>query len=269
MESISDSWGDEEDEDDGLPDEAFTEDELAAGVQHIVRTGDPDATTSGRRRSAPVYDEEFRTLDAVDEQAPHIVKTLRFETLDQAREWAKANPGEMFTRTSDGRGFEARLTLQTKNETNFNKIFPKSGGIDFFRRQKPDEHRRRMMQIMGYAKPLYYVINYSGGNCNIVTMRRFDVNAWQACMNNLDAGKLKYVHFLVTEHLNHWRKTLQQLDPDPRSLSRVKSGISSGGEELIKATNKVAEWALIDIENRLKVVACVGQKVSTVGRSHP
>jgi hypothetical protein len=38
-----------DDDDGGLPDGAFTEDELAAGVQHIMRTGDPDATSSGRR----------------------------------------------------------------------------------------------------------------------------------------------------------------------------------------------------------------------------
>lgn len=48
------SWGDD---DDGLPDAAFTEDELAAGVQHIMRTGNPNATSSGRRpMHEPVYD---------------------------------------------------------------------------------------------------------------------------------------------------------------------------------------------------------------------
>lgn len=40
-----------DDDDDGLPDAAFTEDELDAGVQHIMRTGNPNATSSGRSKS--------------------------------------------------------------------------------------------------------------------------------------------------------------------------------------------------------------------------
>lgn len=51
-------WNDDEDDDEGLPDAAFTEDELAAGVQHIMRTGDPNATSSGRTPLSWLVDDE-------------------------------------------------------------------------------------------------------------------------------------------------------------------------------------------------------------------
>lgn len=86
-------------DDDGLPDAAFTEDELAAGVQHIVRTGDPDATSSGRRPipcDDPAHDIENdqRTHDAYDLLSSRAAAHLRFETFAQARAWSQANLGK-------------------------------------------------------------------------------------------------------------------------------------------------------------------------------
>jgi hypothetical protein len=46
-------WDENDDDDGGLPDAAFTELELAAGVQHIMRTGDPNATRSNSGRTSP------------------------------------------------------------------------------------------------------------------------------------------------------------------------------------------------------------------------
>jgi len=64
-------WDDDEN-DSGLPDAAFTELELAAGVQHIARTGDPDATSSGRVRDGRVrhyVEDEFASGSEAADQA--------------------------------------------------------------------------------------------------------------------------------------------------------------------------------------------------------
>lgn len=108
-------YWDEDDENDGsLPDAAFTELELAAGVQHIVRTGDPDATSSGRGRYGREHnylDNEFGSENAaaskagVDEpELPH------FTTFEDARIWAQKSPGRAFSRSPDGSGFDAKPT---------------------------------------------------------------------------------------------------------------------------------------------------------------
>ena len=111
----------DDDDDDGLPDAAFTEDELAAGVQHIMRTDNPDATSSGRRPipwDEPAYDTEDDqcTQDADDVLSSRATAPLRFETFAQARAWSQANPGKVFTRAADGRGFESKHLLSLQLE---------------------------------------------------------------------------------------------------------------------------------------------------------
>lgn len=86
------------DEDDGLPDEAFTETELAAGVQHIVRSGNRDALA--RWRTVPSH-------PSATSPALSPGKAPRFDTFAQARSWARANPGVSFASDIDGQGFVA------------------------------------------------------------------------------------------------------------------------------------------------------------------
>lgn len=103
----------EDDGDDGLPDAAFTELELSAGVQHIVRTGNPNATHSGRasQRSASDFD-----LDDVYSERARLEllariglgNRLHFDTFEQARAWAQAGAGRSFSRALGGAGFDAK-----------------------------------------------------------------------------------------------------------------------------------------------------------------
>lgn len=106
-------WDDDVD-DGGLPDAAFTELELAAGVQHVVRTGDPNATSSGRRRNSRTPDNSGNECvhDGVSDDLMHVgdQTTRRFDTFEQAQTWARARPGRTFTRASTGVGFEANTT---------------------------------------------------------------------------------------------------------------------------------------------------------------
>lgn len=94
-----------DDDDDGLPDEAFTEDELAAGVQHIMRLGTEYASSSRRRHG---HSFSFDDLDNEEEDENETnLSALRFESFAQAQAWARSNPGRTFTRAADGNGFEA------------------------------------------------------------------------------------------------------------------------------------------------------------------
>lgn len=70
-------------DDGGLPDAAFTEDELAAGVQHLARGDD---------RS--YFDDEYEAQEPVT-----------FVTFQKAIAWAKNNPGRAIIRSQDGSGF--------------------------------------------------------------------------------------------------------------------------------------------------------------------
>ncbi|SHO51395.1 leucine-rich repeat domain-containing protein [Desulfopila aestuarii] len=70
----------------GFPNEAFTEDEIAAGIHHAVR----DGYFPG--------DKEQISKEAVKQQ-------LYFTTFKEATEWAKNNPGKAIVRSPNGRGF--------------------------------------------------------------------------------------------------------------------------------------------------------------------
>jgi hypothetical protein len=72
----------DDDDDQGLPDAAFTEDELAAGVQHLAR-GDSSHSNSSNQSS----------------------QTIVFQTFQEAKEWAKNNPGNTITRCQNQQGF--------------------------------------------------------------------------------------------------------------------------------------------------------------------
>lgn len=77
-----------DDEDDDLPDGAFTEDELAAGIQYLARGTDrgyldDDDSEDFRPTREPSY----------------------FRTFHEAVAWAKNNPGKTIIRAPDGKGF--------------------------------------------------------------------------------------------------------------------------------------------------------------------
>jgi hypothetical protein len=105
-------WDEDDENDGGLPDAAFTELELAAGVQHIVRTGDPDATSSGcgryGREHGYVEDESGRENAAAGQDGADDPELSHFTTFEDARIWAQQSPSRVFSRSPNGSGFDAK-----------------------------------------------------------------------------------------------------------------------------------------------------------------
>ncbi|WP_418319954.1 hypothetical protein [Piscinibacter sakaiensis] len=86
---------DDEDDDDGLPDDAFTETELKAGVQHLMRS-------KPRHPSQSPHANDDRQLSTGSDQT---LPQMRFTTFPEAVAWSQSHPGHAFTRSPDGQGF--------------------------------------------------------------------------------------------------------------------------------------------------------------------
>lgn len=232
----------DEDDDDGLPDAAFTEGELAAGVQHIVRTGDPDATSSSRkplswsRQSVDDGDGEGDcSEDSDDVRYSSTSATLCFETYSQARAWAQVNPGRVITRGSDGLGFEAKPARHKKS------VNPVQHRIDSF--------SSRSTEIKAMAPHLHDVLTRSASNSSRLFMRPFYRSTWQAELSRLSASQLKRLRLLVAIHLEDSRERLRLLYAEMRRVRSMKAG--HYGEALSEKVNEVMEGALVDIDLRL------------------
>lgn len=236
MGSGLDSWEDDE----GLPDAAFTEGELASGVQHIMRTGNPNATFSGRK---PVFWTQAHDdcggrggsvgVDSV--QFSRNGATLRFETFAQARMWAQANPGGVITRASDGHGFEAKQVQQelggNPTQSNF------------------DTYLKRTKEIKALAPHLHDVLSKSASNSRRLSMHPFDLGTWQSELSRLSTDQLKHLRMLIATHLEDSRKRLRFVYAEMRRFPSMKAG--HYGEELSERLNKIMEKALNDILTRL------------------
>jgi hypothetical protein len=235
---LLDSW--EDDDDDGLPDAAFTEDELAAGVQHVMRTGNPNATSSGRRPAScslgPVDDVggEFAE-DAEDVLSSCSKAPLRFETYAQARAWAQANPGRVFTRASDDHGFVAKPALHDQSAN------PAQHEID--------SYRKRSTEIRAMAPHLHDVLSKSASNHRRLVMRPFYRTTWQTELSRLSTAQLKRLRLLVSVHLEDGRKHLHLLYAEMRRFPSMKAG--HYGEALSAQLNEILEGALADIDRHL------------------
>ena len=229
-------WDDDED-DDGLPDAAFTEDELAAGVQHIMRTGDPNATFSGLMPLSWLVDDENSesTQEANVIPASASGASLRFETFAQARGWAQANPGGAFKRATDGRGFEAKPTLHNRS---IDSAQPPVGS-----------YSERWAEIESMTPHLHDVLTNSAGNHRIVSMRPFYRSTWEAELSRLNTAQLRRLRLVLAVDLDEGRKNLFGLTEEIKRNRRMKAG--HYGEELLERIHEVIEGALKDIDRHL------------------
>lgn len=227
----------DEEDDDGLPDEAFTEDELAAGVQHIVRTGNPNATSSGRRTMSwlenYVDNDESQEADVMPSSASGASR--HFDTFAQARAWAQANPGRTFTRASDGQGFETRPTPQGSN------VSTKPSSVS--------SYMDRAAEIESMAPHLHNVLTKSAGNYRGVSMRPFYRSTWEVEMTRLNSAQLRRLRLVLAVHLEEGRKDLFALNEEIKRNRRMKAG--HYGEELSERIHEVIEGALKDINRCL------------------
>lgn len=212
-------------DDDDLPDVAFTEDELAAGVQHIARTGNPNATSSGRRTASwsqePIEDEGDVLLSP--SPAP-----LRFETYALARDWAKVNLGGVIMRASDGHGFEAR---------------PASSG------RSTNEMWGRRHEMKGIAPHLHEVMSKSGSNDYNLFIQPFNRSTWERELSELRLAQLSRLRVLVAFELQTGREYLRRLYAEMRRFPKMRYG--EYGQELFEKLNEILEGALADIDTRL------------------
>ena len=225
-------WDEDED---GLPDAAFTEDELVAGVQHIMRTGDPDATSSGRRPVSQSLKPGDCSEDADDVPFSSTATPMRFTTYAQAQAWAQVNPGRVITRGSDGCSFEAK---PARHEQSVNHV---QRGID--------SYRNRVTEIEAMAPHLHDVLSNSASNSSRLVMRPFYRSTWQAELSRLSVSQLKRLRLLVAIHLEDSRKSLRLLYAEMRRVRSMKAG--HYGEALSEKVNDIMEGALADIDTCL------------------
>jgi len=237
-------------DDDGLPNAAFTEDELAAGVQHIMRTGDPDATSSGRR---PIpwnepdddMDDDHRTQNPPDVLSSRAAP-LRFETFAQARAWSQANPGKVFTRAADGRGFEPKDVLPVPPVVRPQVISSSQRDRDLY--------GQRISEIKALVPHLEDVLSNSASKGSRVLIRPFDRHIWKDELSRLSAAQRSRLRVLVAVHLEDGRADLRYFDAEMRrSPGGIKRGLTRAGhygDFLTEHLNEFMEEALKDIDQR-------------------
>lgn len=217
---------------DGLPDEAFTESELAAGVQHIFRTGNPNAISpSGSPLPSSLEPTEYDDGALLSHSPP----TLRFETYSKAKAWAQANPGGVITRASDGHGFE---TKSARQEHGFNSA-----------RCEVESYSDRSIEIKAMVPHLHDVLSNSGSNSRRMFMRPFCRSTWQLELSRLSTVQLKRLQLLVTIQLEHSRRRLRLIDAEMRRFPSMVVG--DYGEAASEQLNDIKEKALADIDARL------------------
>lgn len=102
-------------DDQGLPDEAFTETEREAGVPDIARGH------SGKRRkiSGPRFPPDYEAKRKPGGIQAAIAGALRFQTFDEARAWAMQNPGSSFVPDAIGEGYRPSKHHLARNGTMF------------------------------------------------------------------------------------------------------------------------------------------------------
>ena len=101
-----------DDEDDDLPDGAFTENELAAGIQYLARG----------------TDRGYLDDDDLEDFRPTREPSY-FKTSQEATAWAKNNPGRAFTKSPDGNGYIVKGTLSGSTSKNIKEQKNKHSGI--------------------------------------------------------------------------------------------------------------------------------------------
>jgi len=224
----------------GLPDEAFTEDELAAGVQHIARTGDPNATSSEKmtvhRRQHSTVAKDHRRAEWTDQvKHPRTSTPLRFETFAKARDWAQNNPGATFRRATDGQGFESKPT-QNHQEV------------------EVGDYHARSAEIKALSPHLHTVLSKSGTAGNgFVIMRPFYKKTWQDQLGCLSPAQRKRLHLVVTSHLKSSVEELRILEDYIQTRRDTKRKAGNYGEELSRRINEVMVGPIADIAQTMAV----------------
>lgn len=233
-------WNSNCDDDDGLPDAAFTQDELDAGVQHIMRTGRADAGRS-------LYLSEEQEVES--QEKPAFVQSagsvLHFANYAEAQAWAKANPGNAFSRKADGCGFEARVRTVTST-THASRPASTSRFQPISLQQHLDEFIRFMEDLKVLSPHAHAIWTKSAGNSRTYTVHPFSNATFTAEIERLSCEKRAHLREMLAVHLQRGKKDLTDLQAEMRRDRRMKPG--HYGEELSQKVNELNERALVVLD---------------------
>ncbi|WP_312183475.1 hypothetical protein [Massilia timonae] len=158
------NWSEDDDDDDGLPDAAFTELERAAGVQHIVRTGNPNAFSSGRRSNVwpsreETYDRLYNSGTRLGLAHASDNTPLHFDTFQQARAWAIQRPGRAFTRAASGTGFDEKVAQVPPASSR--SVKPPASSPVSAKDHEDGERRKRMRELNDLSVHIYTMLTFA------------------------------------------------------------------------------------------------------------
>ena len=206
---ISDTYDSDWDEDDGLPDAAFTKNELEAGVQHIMRSG-----RDGGRESQPQQMLPTLTAQLND-------NVLHFATYPEAQTWAKTNPGSTFTRAVDGNGYEAKVRSPTSTMSAKRSSAIQSQPYD--PQHEIDDSIRLMRELRKLSPHMHDIWNKSG--CNSPrSVRPFLHMTFTAEIERLGPEERVRLRQLLCEKLQSTKKFLHKIEYAISRDRRMKPG---------------------------------------------
>ncbi len=221
----SDNW--DGDDDAGLPDAAFTKDELAAGVQYMARTGDPNATFTSSRTASSHISKPGDVGQNEYEDEPEA--RPRFRTFTQALMWAKENSGRSFSRATDGSGFEAKPERQAQG-------FGKS-------------RKERQANIRSLAPHLSGVLEKSHSGPSGGVIRPLYRSMWEAELGPLTLAQLRRLRLLLTFELEANREYLRRLYTAMRRAPHMRR--RDYGQDLFEGLQDIINGAIVDIDKRM------------------
>lgn len=228
------------DDDDGLPDAAFTQDELDAGVQHIMRSGSADA---GRSRYLGEEQEDESQAQPAPARSPGGV--LRFATYAEAKAWAMANPGSPFSRAADGRGFEAKVRVvvsatQASRPTSTSRMPP----------DDPERGVWGLSQFMEELKVLspevHGIWHKSGSRGRTLLLYPFSNATFVSEIERLSGEKRARLREILAVILQCAKKDLKDLEAIIRRDRRMWSG--DYGVEMDHRLNELHERAIVILD---------------------
>ncbi len=230
-----------EEDHDGLPDAAFTQDELDAGVQHIMRSGrdNPSQSQSG---GCPRDDDEACPRPQPSSSigfAPH------FSTFALAQSWAKANPGCSFSRAIDGSGFVGRPKASIGSAGSDDSVSSRAETPTNHEvgRREPGWIDKELKQLSPYTRSILECWGNSRGYHFTHVFSELKFNAEITRLGETKCARLRY---LLSEDLRWQLNLIEEFEKATRRNRRMMSG--HHGEPEMRAVNERIRLALALID---------------------
>jgi hypothetical protein len=218
-------------DDEGLPDAAFTEDELEAGVQHIMRSGRTDRGSFHTFPNALCLSAD-RTRVPEDSRD---TRQLRFQTYTEALEWARTHPGQPFSRSPDGTGFAVLEDARSVSESALKRV---------------DDS---LEQLSALSPHLHYILTKSISTARKDIVVPFSAPAFMADLDRLSPKDLLRLKDLLDDRVRREKEKLTWL---LRAISRDyrmrSQPTGSYGEEMNRKLIGIQELAISTLDALLR-----------------